>query len=65
MPKAAKEKAESELNSVKNGPIADSQIIVNKSCESEDSQQNIKYDNFLQVNQNYPVFHCLYYLLAR
>ena len=40
-------KRTSELNSVKNGPIADSQIIVNKSCESEDSQQNIKYDNFV------------------
>ena len=40
-------KRTSEINSVKNGPIADSQIIVNKSCESEDSQQNIKYDNFV------------------
>lgn len=40
-------KRTSELNSVKNGPIANSQIIVDKSCESEDSQQNIKYDNFV------------------
>lgn len=40
-------KRTSELNSVKNGPITDSQIIVDKSCESEDSEQNIKYDNFV------------------